>query len=461
MPSVVVGVSHTDNVALETTNTRSSTVWRIEPTLRYERIGQSTEIRANYGLQVLYYPDFSDTRTFDQFAGSAIFKEWGDRLLVEIGADRRQLQTTTNAALPSGNLPISANRQDRDEFFVAPTLQLDLGRSTRMIANLRNSWVDFGGSDDFSDLSELEPFIGAAAAGRGNGSEQRQADISIDNISAQVGLTYALRYSWQRADYDGGRGVFEYQNATLELGYYLTPASRLFGSFGLESAWDRPLDPALEDERWEVGVSLGSTDRFRFELAAGERTFGTSGRANLQWTYRLGSMQLSYRETPVSENEDVFSNPIFSSGLQADNLLARPDQPERFVSKRLEWTTLFQSPKTTAGITVFLGERTDRRTLFGVPLSDDDSRGIKVDLERRLGARTSLKLFVSAGNRELREGGSSDLLNSNLTIGYRLGARTTLSMAYDYNDEDSDSANLDVRDYIENRVSLSLRRDFF
>src|SRR5690606_32862729 len=113
-----------------------------------------------------------------------------------------------------------------------------LGRSVVVQGDYRHSWVGY--ADDEQGLDTPS-------------NQQADANLSVDNYRQGSGLTWALRYNWQQLEYDDDRFFpWKYQLAVAELGFWVSGNTRLFASGGLESAWDEPLDPALEDELWEA-----------------------------------------------------------------------------------------------------------------------------------------------------------------------------------------------------------------
>src|SRR6185436_15661199 len=87
-----------------------------------------------------------------------------------------------------------------------------------------------------------------------------------------------------------------------ELGAWTGPRLRVFGSGGKESAWDKPFDPSLADGFWEVGVATRGDSRITAELAAGERSFGSSHRVALGVKFAHGSLSLGHSDEPTTQS---------------------------------------------------------------------------------------------------------------------------------------------------------------
>src|SRR5690606_35617481 len=117
-----------------------------------------------------------------------------------------------------------------------------------------------------------------------------------------------------------------------ELGGWVNRKLRVFTTAGKESAWDQPFDPALEDEFWEVGAAANSGGTFSAEFGAGERTFGSSRRGQLQIALRRGSTSLSYSEQPTTQERNPFRRAGLLSPDDPDDYLSRAGTPERFIA---------------------------------------------------------------------------------------------------------------------------------
>jgi len=442
-PAVTLGITQTDNVALATVDEQDETVYRAEPSFRLTHETSRVTLNADYLMQAFRYADLGESEIYHQYDANVLTVLVPDTLFLDIGGNRSQSILDPEQTIPAGNLPISGNRQDRDEYYVAPSFQYALGSAVAAQGSFRNSWVEYSEEDS-------QGFRGDA--------ENREAQFSLDNYRRGTGITWALRYNWQRSDYDESI-PWEYQQATAELGIWLSGTTRVFASGGKESAWDMPLDPALEDDFWEAGFSHQVGERISAEFAAGERTFGSSWRGNFELTFQRGSTTLSYTESPTTESRNRFRGRQFDETVSLDDFLSRPGSGERYISKRLEWRFNYDLQRTGLSLGAFTNERTDRTTADGSPLDDEEQRGINASVSYRLGAKTDVRLRGSWAEREFQDSGSSDLIQASVSVGYRLGARTDLSLQYEYADENPEGT-ISARDYVANTVTLLLSRTF-
>lgn len=437
--AVTAGISHTDNVRLEAVDEDSELIYRLEPSFHFARESAAITVNADYRLQALRYRDIGETDVYHQYNASLRAALIPDTFFLEVGGNRSQSIVDPERTIPLSNLPISGNRQDRDEYYAAPSFQYALGNSIAAAGEYRHSWLEY----------EEE---GAQS------NRQGEARFSLDNYRKERGLTWALRYNWERTQYDL-EIPWEYQRAMAELGFWAGTNTRFFAAAGRESAWDMPLDPKMEDDLWEAGFSQQVGERLSAEFAAGERSFGSSWRGNLQFRFRRGSTTLSYAETPTTEGRIRYRRGAFDGPEVPDDFLTRPGSTERFVAKRLLWTVNVDLRRTNAALSLFDTDRTDRTEADGTPLDDVSQSGANLVLSYELGARTSLHMGGSWAERELESGGTSDLMRGFFGADYRLGSKTTLSLNYDYTEEDPEGVPT-IRDYVANIVSLDLTRIF-
>ncbi len=445
-PAVAIGVTYTDNVFLETEDEQDETIFRVEPGFSLSHENERLTLNADYLLQAFYYEKLEEDQIFHQYNASLRAAAVPENLFFEVGGSRSQSIVDPGLFIPQNNLPITANRIDRDSYFVGSDFIYPIGQSVAAQGSYRYNWILF---DDPEDTLAVTPFT--------LDSDDQSASFSIDNYRLGSGLTWALRYNWQRSEYEEEFPPFEYQIATAELGVWVSGNMRVFVTGGQESAWDQPLDPTLEYTLWEAGLAYESGERLSFEFAAGERTFGNSFRGNFQLTFRRGSMALSYQQSPTTDNR----NPFLFGGLLAPddvgNLLSVPGSARRFIQERLNWSLRVELQRTSVTLSLFDEDRSDLTTAEGVPLLDQSQRGASIAVRYRLGAKTTARIGGSFAEREFGGQGPSDLLRGSVGVDYRLGAKTDLSLSYDYADEDGETGGF-ARDYTANTVSLLLTR---
>ena len=440
VPSLTLGVSHTDNLRLTADNTQDETIFSAQPALRADYQRDDLTALLDYRMQWLRFDDAKETEVFHTYTAQARYSFVEDETYIDVGGSRFQSIRDPLRAIPLNNIPISGNRIDRDEYFVQPTFSRRLGPSITVGGSYRGSWVDL-------DAPELED------------STQGRANFSIDNYAVGDGLTLALLYDWQRVEYESSI-PFEYQRARAEIGTWLGGSTRIFGSVGVESEWDNPLDPALEADVWEAGLSYQPSERLSLELAAGERSFGASSRIALAYNTRRGELALSFVQDPTTQGVQRLRVRGPSDPDLLTDVLTVEGQTQRFISNRVDASWEFRTRRLALQLRVFAEDRTDAATADGTPIPDREQRGLAASVEYQLGARSRVLIRSSRQEFEV-DGVDRDLTSVNMAMDYRLGARTTVTLNYGYTDQGADDQlNAEFDGIFANVISLFVRRDF-
>jgi hypothetical protein len=436
---VRLGITYTDNVAISEEDAQDDIIYRVEPSFRFFHETPRLTLHADYLLQAFRYSDLEITEVYHQYQASVLGQIVPEKFTVEVGARRQQSIVDPELQRSEDNLPVTQNRQDRDEYYITPRFQQTIGNSVDVEAEATAQWIENSGDSS-------------------RNAENRDAAFTINNYRIGRGLTWALNYDWQRTEYDNGI-PWEYQRAAAEVGVWLGATTRIFGTVGLESAWDNPLDSALEDEFWEAGFAFQYAQRFAGEFAVGERSFGSSWRGNLDFLFKRGSMTLSYSETPSTQSRVPYRRGTYLDDISLEDLLNRPGATDRFILKSLQWRLNLEFPHTRLALVVFDDERSDQTTAIGEPVSDEDHRGVHASIGYELGSYTLLFLRGLVSERQYRDGPPTNLRNVLAGVQYELGARTTLLLQYYYTKEESEPSSSE-RDYVANSISLFLTRTF-
>lgn len=442
--SLTLDVTYTDNIFLSLLDPQDEIVFRARPSIRLADETRRFRYSIDYMFEALRYDQLSRTESYHQYLTGFETALIPDSLFVDFGASRRQMARAPDVAIPRSNIPLSSNRQDRDDFYVSPRFAVDLSAAVRAEGNFRNSWVEFSEEDAATD-----------------NSEHRDGRLSIDNFRSRQGLAWQLQYAWERSEFQQNQ-FFEYQRATAQLGYWFTENFRVFATGGQESDVRNPLDPAFAEALWEAGFAVDSGENLSLEIAAGDRSFGATYRGQLEFNFRSGSTMLRYREAPSAQDRQ---QRIYRVGLETNeltDLLNRPGEAERFLSKRLDWSLTLTGRRTTVNAIAYVDRRSERFNLDAVAenLGDERQQGGRVDFDYRLGGRTTLTSAVKMSRRELEDGSASEQIGVSIGLEYSLGSRSTLSLVYNYDEEDAEESTV-LRDYTANSALLSFTRDFF
>jgi hypothetical protein len=285
-----------------------------------------------------------------------------------------------------------------------------------------------------------------------------EAGLSVDNYRKGVGLSWAARYVYQNADYGTPPAPFEYQQAYAELGYWVTEGTRLFVVGGLESPWATSLAPGLEDSFWEAGVVREFGERFRAEVAVGDRSFGSSGRVDLEYDFGRGSTTFRYNETPTTNANDRFSRGGPLEREEPNDYLFRAGSAQRYISKLFQWSVDLDFERYDFAFALFDESRDSRTEVNGVPLADEAQWGGDLSASWRLGPRTQLYLRAMRANREFAGGEKSDL--SADTVGVSDAFRSRVLLALELEQREQTSLQTAARNYRAELASMTVSWTF-
>lgn len=431
-----IGLSRTDNALLATSpNAVDDLVYSVSPFLDFTHESPRLDAYLNYRFDWYRYDDLAITSSYHMGEASLTPKFWQEALELEFGARRNQVLRDPGGNIPPGSLPISGNLLDRDEIYANPRLEKKLGGSITANADYRYS---DGRYDD--ELTQDDT--------------SQHGQFTLENYDRGQGMTWALRYDWRKTEYEFSP-AWEYQRVGAELGFWVNSAMRLFAEGGEESPWDDPFNADLEEGFWEAGFAFKGSQDLSIELAAGERSFGTSWRGNVDYTFRRGHTLLSYSESPTTTgfNQSGRQRIAFDSE-QLDDFLDTPGLAERYLSKRLQWELNVEFRRTGMTFSLFDEDRIDRVLADGTPVEDEAQRGARLALSWKVGVRTEITGSGSIIRRELAEASSSDFYTVGLDANYRLGNHSQLTLAYSYTEQQPKGLNAQAQDYVANVVSL-------
>jgi uncharacterized protein (PEP-CTERM system associated) len=438
-----VGVSRTDNVFLATSPEEiDDIVYQATPHLTINHTSPGFDAYLDYTFDWYRYSDLSTTNKFHRGEAFLTGRSWQDSLMATLGARLSQVLSDPEDVIPAGNLPLSGNLTDKDEYWFNPRLVRNVGRSVTVNADYVYSIIEFDDPGAQNNTNQLGTF-------------------SLDNYSAGQGLTWALSYDWRLTEYDV-TPPWEYQRAKAELGVWVSGTTRLFAGGGKESPWDNPYDSSFRDSFWEAGFASSAGENLSAEFAFGERDFGSSWRGKLDYTFRRGSTSLSYVESPTTIG---FNQPTLPTDVPEppddiddiddfDDFLSRPGGAQSFLSKRLEWSLDLMFRRTSMTLSLFDDDRSNRVAADGTVLDDQSASGVRLSALWELGTRTSIMVSGAIVDQELSTNNKSRWTNAELTIGYGLGARSSLSLVYSYSKQQPRGEVSTSRDYVANVVSL-------
>lgn len=418
--SIEVGISHTDNVFLSPSGEEvDDMVFSVAPHINWTYESRSLDADLNYNYNWYKYEDLDTDSSFQHYEASVTPKIGDDVFTMQIGANRSQVITDPEQVIPPGRLPLVNNLTDQDEYYANPIFDLEIGSSVTMNLDYRYSMLRYN-EDSIQD------------------NDYQKALFNVDNYRRGHGMTWAVHYDWYKTEYDVS-GEWEYNNYGLELGFWVSDTMRVFGSGGKESQWDDPVDRSPKDPYWEAGIAIVSGDKINIEAAGGERSFGSSWRANVDYTFRRGKTSLEYKEMPTTLGNKLQSLSYSLDPNDPTNYLSQPGSAESYLLSRFQWMFDYELRRTRLNLLVYDETRENRVSLDGIPVGDQAQSGVDLRLSWEVGTRTELVLGGSFANRETSETQSDNIVLAKLTINYALGRKLRMSLIYDHSMEEPES----------------------
>jgi hypothetical protein len=443
-PTLSVGLIRTDNVTLVPVNPESATVLLVSPGLTYTQDSDKLTADVAYRFEAYHYQQRDMNRYFNLFDADLELGLVPDRFFLDFGGSRSQAIINPEGTIPFDNLAISTNLVDRDDLFLGPSFQVPVGENVLVNGNLRRTWVQY--ADSLPALGRLPDY------------ETDEAGLSVDNYRKGVGVSWAARYVYQKAGYDEPLAPFYYRQAYAELGFWVTQGTRLFVVGGLESPWDAPLESGLEDSFVEAGVVRDFGEQFRAEVAVGERSFGKSGRVDLEYNFSRGSTTFRYSDTPTTNANDRFTYGGLLERDEPNDYLFRAGSAQRYISRLFQWSVDLDFDRYDFAFALFDESRDARTAVNGVPLPDEAQWGGDLSVSWRLGSRAQLYLSAMRASREFASGEESDLSADTVGVSYAFLSRVLLSLELERREQTSLQTAL--RNYRADLASLTVSWTF-
>jgi len=435
---VDLGIIRTDNVFLSAKNLeQSETVYTITPEFFLTKDSERLNANLRYRPEAYFYSEFDVADgVFHALDASLTAMLAKDRFFLDLSAVNFQSIITPDGHFPTSNLPITGNRIDTSTFEASPYWQQRIGQAGLLAK------VGYRAAEYDSDLYQS--------------NKELYGLLQLNNIENQQGLAWGLDYQYRRMEYDDST-PWEFQRASVDLGVWVNSGTRIFAVGGAETSFDDLYTPNMDEDFWEAGFQYKPSQRMNLELAAGERSYGTSFRGDFSYTLKRGYISLTYDEGPTTRADAVFDQRPITSSDNLDNILDQPGQSDRFIRRRAEFQLNIELSKSDLTLRVFAEEREQRTTADGDPLEDEGYSGVALRWNWSLGTNTTLGLGTDISERD-QSGRKDEMLRAYADLAYDFSNR--LSVRLEGVHSSQDGVESDDYDYDENQVRLILRTEF-
>lgn len=433
-----LGIIRTDNVFLSADNLAvGETVITVVPEFFFTKDSERLNANLRYRPEAYFYTSLDDVDdVFHSVDASLTTMLARDKFFLKIGAVNFQSITTPDGQFPTSNLPVSGNRVDTRTFEISPYWEQRIGQ-----ANLLAE-VGYRGADYDDDLYQSH--------------NERYGLLQLNNFESQQGLAWGLDYQYRRMEYDIST-PWDFQRAAANLGVWVNRGLRVFVIGGAETSLDDLYTSNMDEDFWEAGFQYKPNQRMDLELAAGERSYGTSFRGNFTYTLRRGDISITYDEGPSTRGELVFERRSITDTDNLDNILDEPGATDRFLRRRAEFQMNIELSKSDLTLRVFSEEREQRTTADGIELDDENYSGAALRWSWSVGTKTTFGLGTDISRRD-QLGREDELLRAQIDFKYDFSER--LSVRLEGIHSSQDGVESDDYDYDENQIRLMLRTEF-
>lgn len=243
-----------------------------------------------------------------------------------------------------------------------------------------------------------------------------------------------------------------FDQATLELGYQLTPFLRLLALGGLENDF-RPdgTTDRLGEEFWNAGFRWASATN-TLEARVGRRFFGTSYFVRAAHRGRVLDASVDYREEPSTQGlNSLNSNAIGRSTSFQQPVTSLFDRGV-FVQKQLSASIGLHSALTQTTLTAYSQKRE-----FVEDVEDEEFLGGDLRFVYQFLPRMTLIPRAGWQRREGQSGVESDIVDFSVALARQFSPTAQGAVSYGHSQRFADG---DVSDYEENRVIVQFSKGF-
>lgn len=443
-PEISLSGIYTDNVTLAQRGAEESEyIGAIEPAFSLSRAEGRVRGDIEYRAEAYFFAEDSDRNTTYHSADARTTTDIvTDRLMLDLGGSYGQTLLDPRAPIPLSNAIVTDNIADYWTAEARPYLVQPIGARTEFRASYAHGWVDYSGVE-LSAGNNIDSF------------ERDLIDVQLGSAPDEPGLQWALQYRAQSADYEDF-DEFKYDVAEVRFGIPLTDRFYLIALGGAETDVETNLrSGGLDTDYWQAGFRWQVSARHSLEALVGERFFGDSYSFRWEVDGDRTDLSVTYDENPttVSLEQLTPQRRLVRGGPTPEYEIVELTS-DVYVNKELRAAVDWQGAKTGVRLSAW-----DARREYVTSADEDREAGVGIELLWNLGPRTALQLSAMAARFEFRDTDvDDDLRQGGLSIIRRLGRQTLLTLAFQYQERETDAVQPTV--YDERVASLTVLRRF-
>ncbi|MCM2681466.1 TIGR03016 family PEP-CTERM system-associated outer membrane protein [Echinimonas agarilytica] len=458
-PLVDAGVTYTDNVNLEGSDTETSTVGTTSAGLKAKVKGNGGSVDLTYkGTQAFYSHDSDRNDFFNELNFSAKNKLGRSGFSGKVNADisevaRSQARNANNDFLTGDTV---SNRNAGVGVDYTNGNRGNVGIKGGVDAKVRDAADDegnsysYGANLDLSDGRQVDNYFWSANYDYDR-DESREDDRynQSHRIQGKLGLAQYegfapfLDYRGEQYDEKGRDGDADRERKYASVGpglrYYIDRRSYFELTYNHVVEGD-------QDDYWGGKVNLKPTPRTTIYFEYEQRFFGDSYTFRLKHRSKRWTNSINYRETPSSFDREFFSG---------DEDLANYS-----INRTLDWTSSLALKRGSFSVSIRAQEK-ERDDNDDGKTTNDDSYGVNAKYSHQLTRTTRLSASANYDQYKFDRTVGDDQKDYYRTFELRANHsfRKSLSIDYGYRFANR-SSNIENFKYDENRVFANLTKRF-
>lgn len=435
-PGVGITGTYTDNVGLAPKGAEENdfaTQVNFFVTANADTARQKTSIA--YRMQNIFYAeDTSGDDTFNQLDARGNVRVWGESFFIDWSSTVSQQVIDPTRTVPTNNVTITDNRTNVGTLQVSPFWTQEIGGGVEALLRYTAGIARY--DEDDQNLEDTNETVAQFTVGRAPGR-----------------LSWKLDYANTHVKFVDENNTNTFERIGLDLGYLVTPATRLTALVGYE---DNQFETNVTTEPtegsfWAVGILWQPSRRNELEARYGERFFGNTGSFRWRFQGRVLSTSFTYNEGFTTGGEVQLSTPVTPGGDVTTDPAQFRDQV--FFSQRFSGELTFRLRKTELAFDAF-----NDRQEFQVSGDENEISGVGISWLWRFAPRTSSRVDLRFQRSQfLTEQQEDELSQATFLLQRQIGRTASASFGITYNSQNSTDPQ---NEYRQNLVNLQFAKRF-
>jgi hypothetical protein len=451
--SLGLRLAHSDNVSLAGEGAeQTEDIAVVTAGINFSRQQPRANSSVVYNVQGIFYDKAADAdEVYHNLNASTRLELAPERFFMDLFGLYDQTVADPADKYSFNNLALTGNRIDVAVLGASPSVALTIG--SNVIGELR--YTHTKANYDDPGLQD---------------SLSRTAHFGLSNANARQGGTWGVDYVGERLEYKPAT-EFEFEVFTLNLGYWVNGAVRLFTIQGLEgdystfqivsSSVGQRLDAGLDEHFWYVGMDWRPDDRTSFQVQTGERSYGRAQRLLWNRQLRFGGVSASYSEEPSSFLREQLRSVRRTGEFTPLDELDGPRGALVYLLERADVGLYYDRPRSDVGIRLFAENRFDlaRASAGDAGQPPEEYTGAELSLGWQVNPRSSVNASFQLAERHSDLNAIDDELEY-FTLGWTRSVGRQSQLSLGVSKQRSVARSGASQNYEENQFVVGFQRAF-